>query len=447
MVSPFSPQFAFIFSFVLLPICAEILTSDLRGEIGTDDGEKAEEVANRTYVQEQSELQKAIFKNYDRKVRPVRNQSLPVTVFFHAYLMHFVVDQLQQTLLLSGHIYMSWIDELAVWDPSQFNNVRTTMAKQWELWHPDLRIANSVAGVNTYFEISRRSHATLTSISPNRTKVEVYPNFNMKIGCHFEYSAYPFDEQQCAARLYVANVMTEVELSVYYNLEPSVMLGWGNQSAKRHVSDWELLAVNANLSFYRNRRYSSARPTTAFEAQSSWSLLLLGVRLRRNAPLFWLSLALPSLCFSLVNILSFVLPRPEHSVVLLLINFFLHGMFIRDAIGALPPAVGDPPRIVMIANFLLPLSLVCLLLHLFSRPFCHFLMAHLNSSSSAPSTFIRSIILPDEQGETEAENGGGAQKAALVRRLPPLVLMRLCCALLLLLITVPLLSPLFRVVA
>uniref|UniRef100_A0A183BTD5 Neur_chan_LBD domain-containing protein n=1 Tax=Globodera pallida TaxID=36090 RepID=A0A183BTD5_GLOPA len=440
-------KFALALSVVLLAlpiiINAQILTSDLAaaGQNGAETVE-AEVMANRTYVQEQSELQKAVFRSYDRKIRPVRNQSSPVTIFFHAYLMHFSVDQLQQTVLLNGHIYMSWIDEMAVWDPAQFNNVRTTMTKQWELWHPDLRIANSVSGVNQYFEISKRSHATLTSISPNRTKVEVYPNFNIKVGCHFDYSDYPFDQQQCAARLYVASVMSEVELSVYYNLEPSVMLGWGNQSTKRHISDWELLSVQANLSFYRNRKYSSTRPTSAFEAQSSWSLLLLGVRLRRNAPLFWLSLALPSLCCALVNVVSFLLPVPEHSVGLLLLNFFLHGMFIRDALRALPPAVGDTPRIVLCANILLPVTLLCLLLHLGSRSLCKFLLAQLNASppSSALATFVRSVIQPQEEEEEIEKSDGG-------RRISPLVALRLCCALLLLVVSVPLLSPLFRMSA
>lgn len=31
---------------------------------------------------------------------------------------------------------------MAVWDPIQFNNIRSTMAKQWDIWQPDLKIAN-----------------------------------------------------------------------------------------------------------------------------------------------------------------------------------------------------------------------------------------------------------------------------------------------------------------
>lgn len=57
-------------------------------------------------MEELSNLQRQIFRNYNRKIRPVRNQSLPIQVSLHIYLMHFNVDQLQQTITLNGHIYM-----------------------------------------------------------------------------------------------------------------------------------------------------------------------------------------------------------------------------------------------------------------------------------------------------------------------------------------------------
>ncbi|KAH7699086.1 Protein CUP-4, partial [Aphelenchoides avenae] len=82
-----------------------------------------------------------------------------------------------------------------------------------------------VSGVNQYFEISKRSHATLTSNGPESTRVEVYPTFAIRIGCNFDYSGYPYDTQKCALRLYTTNTMAEVELSNYYNLNPSINLG------------------------------------------------------------------------------------------------------------------------------------------------------------------------------------------------------------------------------
>uniref|UniRef100_A0A915DB93 Neurotransmitter-gated ion-channel ligand-binding domain-containing protein n=1 Tax=Ditylenchus dipsaci TaxID=166011 RepID=A0A915DB93_9BILA len=341
-----------------------MLTSELGNE---NQAPVAEEIANRTYVQEQSALQMKIFKDYNRKIRPVRNQSRPIQTYLHIYVMHFSVDQMQQVITLNGHIYMTWTDEIAVWDPTLFNNVRTTMAKQWDLWQPDLRVANSVSGVNQYFDISKRSHASLTSLSPTATKVEIYPTFSMRIGCHFDYSDYPSDVQKCALRLYTTNVMSEVELMIYYALSPSVMLGWGKQAEKRHISDWELLSVTSNLSYYRNKKYGTDRPATGWEAQNTWTLILVWIELKRNANLFWVALALPSFVSSLLNLFSFLLPKPEHSILITVANFFLQSVFLRDAIKELPPVVEDTsPRIVQYDNALLLMTTITLALHLCS---------------------------------------------------------------------------------
>lgn len=64
------------------------------------------EIVNKTYVEEMTDLHRKIFLSYNRKIRPIKNQSLPIKVQLHVYIMHFSVDQIQQTILLNGHIYM-----------------------------------------------------------------------------------------------------------------------------------------------------------------------------------------------------------------------------------------------------------------------------------------------------------------------------------------------------
>lgn len=64
------------------------------------------EIANRTYVEEQNELQRTILSKYNKHVRPVLNISEAVDVAVHAYIMHISVNQLEQTITLNGHIYM-----------------------------------------------------------------------------------------------------------------------------------------------------------------------------------------------------------------------------------------------------------------------------------------------------------------------------------------------------
>lgn len=169
-----------------------------------------------------------LFRGYDRSLRPKRDQLQPIYVSVHLHLTHLSVQEKIQSVRLYGHIYMSWYDEFLVWDPSNFNNLRTMSINQWEVWQPDFKIANSVSGVGQYFDISKRSHASLTSIDPNRTKIEIYPTFAISVGCDFDFTDFPFDEQTCALRFYTTASMKEVELNLYYNLNPSVVLGRSN---------------------------------------------------------------------------------------------------------------------------------------------------------------------------------------------------------------------------
>lgn len=81
---------------------------------------------------------------------------------------------------------------------------------------------------------------------------------------------YPFDAQECALRLYTANPMNEVALNVYYNLRPSIMLSWGNETNRKHISGWSLEDVTANITYYRNREYNQSRPQNARQIAQTW---------------------------------------------------------------------------------------------------------------------------------------------------------------------------------
>uniref|UniRef100_A0AC34RI39 Neurotransmitter-gated ion-channel ligand-binding domain-containing protein n=1 Tax=Panagrolaimus sp. JU765 TaxID=591449 RepID=A0AC34RI39_9BILA len=352
-----------ILSFFLFWTNADISLKDFNPSIP----EEPEEIINKTYVEEQSTLQLFIFKNYNRKIKPTRNQSLPITVKAHIYVMHFSLDESEQTLLLNGHIFLTWYDELAVWDPAQFNNLRFTIARQWELWQPDLRVANSVAGANQVFEISRRSHASLESVTPTSTKVQMYPTFLIKIGCHFDYSNYPYDEQSCALRLYPLSRMNDVILEVYYDLSPSVLLGWGDEAENKHIGEWRLVETSSNVTYFRRRKFQSERPANASEAARTWSILMVGFVLRRASSMYWVTMGLPAITSSVFNIISFLAAKPEHGLMITIGNLFIQVIFLQDFLKQLPPAVGKAPPIVVFTDGLLIMTIIAMVIHLINK--------------------------------------------------------------------------------
>ncbi|VIO90153.1 Uncharacterized protein BM_BM17324 [Brugia malayi] len=329
--------------------------------------DNAQEIANRSYVEEQNELQRTILSKYNKRVRPILNISEPLDVAVHVYIMHISVNQLEQTITLNGHIYMTWKDEYAVWEPSEHNGVRITMVKQWEIWTPELKITNSVSGVGQFFEISKRSHVIIHSNGKAWSRIEIYPTFSIKIGCKFDYSAYPYDTQKCALGIYTTNRMSEVQLSVYYNMQPTVLLGWGNQSNKRHVSDWMIDSVVMNVSYFSGGKYKSEKPTDAEELDVSWSILYAWLTLHRNASSFILTLLVPILVSFIFVICSFLLPAPDSAIYILLANLFFLGIFLEDFAVMIPPAIGQLPKIVWFIGINLILTMMAIFLHLWLR--------------------------------------------------------------------------------
>jgi hypothetical protein len=47
-------------------------------------------------------------------------------------------------------------------------------------------------------------------------------------------------------------------------------LAWGEETNKRHISGWELIDTQANVTYFRNRSYNETRPETAEEASQTW---------------------------------------------------------------------------------------------------------------------------------------------------------------------------------
>ncbi|VDD87902.1 unnamed protein product [Enterobius vermicularis] len=270
-----------------------------------------EEIAEQGYTKVQSELQKAVLKGYDKKRRPVLYQYTPTYVNAFVHLTHISVDQREQTLTLAGIITMRWADEYAVWDPSKYYGIKKLTLNQWEIWVPDIRVTNSVAGLGQFFEISRRSHVTLESINPYRSYATVRPKFNIRIGCKFDYSSYPNDVQQCAMGLFTIQRMSDVQL--FYAFEPSV--------------------------------------------------LLVELKLVRHAPYYMTAMFLPAVISFVVVITSFFLPSPASAIYVLLANFFLIDLFLEDLLALLPPVIGSLPRIVRYTGLVIVLTTISIFLN------------------------------------------------------------------------------------
>ncbi|KAI6187942.1 Neur-chan-LBD domain-containing protein [Aphelenchoides besseyi] len=113
--------------FLLYPtIDAQLSVADLERLSNNNGDDDPADIQNKTYVEEQTALQKHLLNRYDRHSRPTSDLSKPTIVSIHLTILHFSVQEKQQSITFYGHMYMTWFDEKAVWNPADFNNVRMT---------------------------------------------------------------------------------------------------------------------------------------------------------------------------------------------------------------------------------------------------------------------------------------------------------------------------------
>ncbi|KIH62637.1 hypothetical protein ANCDUO_07080 [Ancylostoma duodenale] len=98
----------------------------------------------------------------------------------------------------------------------------------------------------------------------------MYPTFSIKVGCNFDYSDYPKDVNSCTLAVFAKQRMSEVRLKNYYNYPPTLSIGWGSQSDKRVISDFEILNVSHYITYYKHGNSSTLEPITANELAISW---------------------------------------------------------------------------------------------------------------------------------------------------------------------------------
>ncbi|PIO54114.1 hypothetical protein TELCIR_24530, partial [Teladorsagia circumcincta] len=74
-----------------------------------------------------------------------------------------------------------------------------------------------------------------------------------------------------------------------------IIAGWGSQSDKRVISDFEILNVSTHLTYYANGEVSVIEPATASEMAASWSVLHTTIYFRRHSVMFGVCMLLPCL--------------------------------------------------------------------------------------------------------------------------------------------------------
>ncbi|VDM76521.1 unnamed protein product [Strongylus vulgaris] len=100
-----------------------------------------------------------------------------------------------------------------------------------------------------------------------------------------------------------------------------------------------------------------------------WSLLEFGVKLKRHAPYFGLTIIMPTIITCLLTLCSFWIDTPAMAIALVIFNVLLQGLFGWDLIRELPPGSGSVPKIVSLYGFNLSMTTVAFMINVLAQFF------------------------------------------------------------------------------
>ncbi|KAL3841373.1 hypothetical protein ACJMK2_019531 [Sinanodonta woodiana] len=156
-------------------------------------------------------LIRQLSNNYDNSVRPVVDQSQPVSLSIALDLLAIQeFDEVLEKFSVAAVIYIRWRDPSMKWESSTYNNLHTIMIPKSKVWTPTIIVKNS-------FD-------TVKPIGDDWMKIRYYKNGDavyiagnvFKTTCAVDVTFYPYDAQTCNITLISwPEIANEITISAY----------------------------------------------------------------------------------------------------------------------------------------------------------------------------------------------------------------------------------------
>nr|CAD2151484.1 unnamed protein product [Meloidogyne enterolobii] len=293
--------------------------------------------AIKAWISENRRIEQEILRNYDKRHRPVKVESTIIRVQLFLTVNHIEkVDEHEGTMLLHGILWAAWNDDYLKWTPSEHNNTFVISMEAWKIWQPTFALYNS-ARSNSWFVYMSGVPATVS----NDGRVFAAGAFSFQVTCQFNFAAYPYDIQECPIVLadwqYDASKVNLSEaVSARSGLnslaKPAIRLSFDplSENVKKHVAGWEIIDTWQRLCYWGPTGYCvDSSPIGPLD--NYWSLMEFGIRIKRHAPYYGLTLVLPIIITILLTLFVFWLDSLPMAIFLCIFNLFLEsvcGIFI-----------------------------------------------------------------------------------------------------------------------
>ena len=247
------------------------------------------------------QLNQDLLKNYSRQIRPVMNQGDSVVVstrFIFKGLSNY--DELSGAFTIICGFKCTWRDEKIAWNPRDYGNLSEVVLPSFSVWVPVLYLVNTADSMemktdvmDVYFWNNGRATAT-TGLSISSL-------------CSPNTRQYPFDRQECVLKFITMRKSTEIMI---------FSDGWDVIESEGNPK-WEVLNVQ-----FQNETFEDT------------PCLKVEITMKRRPEFLIVTLILPIIILSFVNLFVFLLPvesgeRVSFSITVLL-SFTVYITMISD---------------------------------------------------------------------------------------------------------------------
>ena len=253
-------------------------------------------------------LYTSLTTGYDQRIRPRKNLSESVEVS-----MSFTIESVTdfdvagQTLRFMGYFDFFWTDELIVWEPKDYGNLRGISFPIEHIWSPIFLYTIAYDGRGEIY--NTRDVVTYTFEGSASWSAEGMYN----VICDVNIKYYPFDKQTCNMRVYV-------DSSTRNSIDLIALRNTGSMEDYTLNSEWKLLNV-----------------TLEKQDSKSLAIIMISLELERRTEFIFYTVVAPLILLSILNIGVFIVPVNSGEKASIAVTIFLsYGVFSSIIISDLP---------------------------------------------------------------------------------------------------------------
>ena len=266
-----------------------------------------------------------ITTGYQKDVFPHRDQTKPLQLHLQTFPMVInSFSETEETISMTMSILCTWKDPQLSWNASSYGGTWKIVISSHRIWLPMLYLSNSVEKLHSFGSESEfYARVTMTGT------VYWSPGDILKAKCPTNIVKFPFDSQTCQFNFTIWGVTGDI-------VECISLSRLGNMMFFTPHSDWKITM---------HRQYSYKLSTI--------SIFIFELSMKRQPLYYIIIVILPTLTFSLMNPLVFLLPVESGERVSLGMTILLSYAIFLTLVANSVPASSNPVCALLLVMILI----------------------------------------------------------------------------------------------